>query len=71
MSRLFQIYESDLAELERVIPALADRHMAAFDSNQDRVAIRVVQRILKDVRWNYGPASNVTILPADGEVGGP
>lgn len=63
-NKLFQINENDLAELERIIPALCDRHMKALDSNVDRTAIRVIQRILSDVRWNYGPPTDVTEMPA-------
>ncbi len=58
-TKLFQIKENDLADLERVLPRLFEKHMRAFDNNQDRVAIRVIQRIITDIRWNYGPASDV------------
>lgn len=73
MSRLYQIYEDDLAELERVLPRLADRltcgtgpNGKSLVDNRTRTQIRRVQEILKNVRWNYGPPDEVGIVPAEG-----
>jgi hypothetical protein len=66
MSKLFQIYEEDLAELEHILPQLAERLMTALD-NPLRVKIRRVQTILTNVRWNYGPPTDVDVIPADPE----
>lgn len=66
MSKLLQIHEDDLATLERTLPQLADALMSRLD-NRARVQLRQVQRIVSDVRWNYGPASHVTEIPADGD----
>lgn len=68
MSKLFQIYEDDLASLERVLPELSD---AMIDNLTPRLKtqLRRVQKILSDVRWNYGPPAHVeTVLddPDDG-----
>ena len=60
MSKLYQIHEEDLAELERVMPELAD--LLTFSTDMDartRVQLRKVQKILSDVRWNYGPQTDV------------
>jgi methionine synthase II (cobalamin-independent) len=65
-TRLFQISEPDLAELERTVPALIEQAMKALDNNAARVGIRRVKQILTNVRWNYGPWSDVTEIPADG-----
>jgi phage-related protein len=60
VSKLYQIHEEDLAELERVMPELAD--LLTFSTDMDartRVQLRKVQKILSDVRWNYGPQTDV------------
>lgn len=60
--KLFQINEDDLAELERLLPTLCETVAMSPRANaSDRVAIRVVQRIIRDVRWNYGPPTDVEI----------
>lgn len=70
MSRLFQIKEDDLVALEASVPAIVDMAMERLDNNVARVRLRTIQRILSDVRWNYGPARDVTIIPADGDPSG-
>jgi hypothetical protein len=68
--KLFQIYEDDLAELERTCPQLADALfpvLATEQGNRLRVQLRRVQDILSKVRWNYGPPSDVTVIPAGDE----
>lgn len=66
--KLFQINEDDLARLEHVLPELAD-HMMMLMANPEaaprlRKQWREVQEILSNVRWNYGPPRDVTIIPA-------
>ncbi len=63
-ARLFQIYEDDLAELERTLPQLADALMPVLD-NRLRVQLRRCKEIVSMVRWNYGPPGEVEIIPAD------
>jgi hypothetical protein len=63
--KLYQITEEDLAELERVLPQVFDRLMIGMD-NRIRVQFRSVQKIITNVRWNYGPWSNAEQIPADG-----
>ena len=61
--RLHQINENDLAELERTVPQIADALMPHLD-NRLRVQLRRVQTILSSVRWNYGPPTDVQVIPA-------
>jgi len=61
MPRLLQITDDDLTDLERTLPQLADALMPVLD-NRLRVQLRQVQRILSNVRWNYGPASEVEVV---------
>ncbi len=67
MSRLFQIYEDDLADLERTLPLLCDLSHMNVD-NAARTSIRRVQEILKNVRWNYGPPHHVERIPPVGHA---
>ena len=66
MSKLYQIHEDDLADLERILPKLMDSPSANL-TNADRVAWRRVQRIVTSVRWNYGPYTEREIIPAGDE----
>ncbi len=68
MSKLFQIKEDDLGALEATLPQLADALMPVLN-NRLRVQLRRAQQVLSDVRWNYGPPSEVQIVPhGDGQV---
>jgi hypothetical protein len=64
MGSVYQIHEDDLGALEQTLPRLADAMMPHLD-NRLRVQLRRVQKILSDVRWNYGPPSEVEIIPVD------
>jgi hypothetical protein len=64
--KMFRVYESDLADLEKGLPQLADALMPILN-NRMRVQLRQVQRILSDVRWNYGPMSHVKTVSAEDE----
>lgn len=66
--RLYQVNENDLGELERVLPQIAESLITVM-SNRDRVHLRRVQSILSNVRWGYGPPTNVQIIPADDTEG--
>lgn len=68
MSKLFQIKEEDLASIEQALPELADALMTSLD-NRLRTKIRLLKRIITDVRWNYGPPSEVEIISADSDPG--
>ena len=64
MSQLFRIEEEDLSKLERIVPQLAQDLMPSLN-NKLRVQLRQCQAILSNVRWEYGPAAEVEVLPAD------
>lgn len=66
MARMLQIYDDDLSTLERTLPQLSDALMPVLD-NRLRMKLRQVQKILSDVRWNYGPPSNVEVISSDGD----
>lgn len=61
--RLFQIKESDLAELEHVLPEIVSAMMGLMNDNRLKVQWRKVQEIIKNVRWNYGPPEEVIVIP--------
>lgn len=66
-SRFLQIREEDLAELERACPVLCDR-VALHPDGCDVVMLRrieAVKRVLSDVRWDYGPHTNVEKIDPD------
>lgn len=65
-TRLFQISEPDLADLESLVPRLVDMLYRPELDNQTRIKIRRVQQIIVNIRWNYGPPSEVIVIP-DGE----
>jgi hypothetical protein len=71
MAKLFQIFEDDLSELERVLPQLADALTPILAqpecANRLRTQIRRCKKILSDVRWDYQPHEEIEIIPADDE----
>lgn len=58
MSKLFQMYEDDLQELEKSLPEIAEA-ITPHLTPRLKTQIRRVQRILSNVRWNYGPPTHV------------
>ena len=63
MSKLYRIEEEDFSELEQILPQLADALMPVLN-NKIRVQLRRCKSILSNVRWQYGPAGEVEIIPA-------
>ena len=65
--RMFQITEDDLSELERVLPELCEAVTMRPDATpRQRTQFRQIQKIVVNVRWNYGPpGAGVEIIPAD------
>lgn len=61
MSKLYQIYDCDLSELESILPTLSDS-LAIHMNNVQRKQFRRVQFILNNVRWNYGPHTDVEVV---------
>ena len=62
--RLFQINEVDLAELERTIPEIVGTVEEHLD-NRSRTMARRIREILVNVRWSYGPATEVEVIRAE------
>jgi len=67
VSKLFQIYEDDLATLEADVPKLIEGLISPNMTNAQRVKIRRVKEILSNVRWNYGPPGEVEEIPTGDE----
>lgn len=59
MSKLFQIYEDDLGELEKLIPRLGEALETPLLSNRIKTQLRRCKIILSNVRWNYGPPDEI------------
>lgn len=64
MPRLMQIREEDLATLESTLPQFVEALYPRMD-NRLRAQIRRVQKVLTDVRWNYGPPAEVEVIPSE------
>lgn len=62
-NKLYQIYNSDLIELEQLIPELTEL-MAIHLTTRSRTQLRRIKEILSNVRWNYGPHTDGEIIPA-------
>lgn len=62
MSKLFQIYENDLVALEEILPQISERIVLLNCNDQQlRESLFMVKEILSNVRWNYGPPSEIEI----------
>ena len=64
MSRNYQIHEEDLQELEMTLPLLMLAH-PTLTTSREKTMWRRVQKIIQDVRWNYGPWEQCFSLPND------
>lgn len=64
MPNLLQIHEDDLAELEKTLPQLGEALESAL-TNRVKTQLRRCKLILSNVRWNYGPPSEVERIPTD------
>ncbi len=62
--KYFQISEDDLATLEKDLPELLSRGYPNLD-NPARAMWRRVQKVVMDVRWNYGPPTEVEVREAE------
>lgn len=65
-NHLHQMTEEDLAEIERILPQLSDALLPVMN-NRIRVKLRRCQSILSNVRWNYGPPSEVEVVSGETE----
>jgi hypothetical protein len=63
--KLFQMYEDDLQKMEALLPMVVDRLGMAMNDPALQVAAEELKRIVSDVRWNYGPPSEVKHIAAE------
>lgn len=63
--KLFRIYENDLQTLETVIPKLQDALGLELNKPEVQVALSECKEILSNVRWDYGPPSEVHVIKCD------
>lgn len=66
MAKLFQIDEHDLAGLEEAVPFLSHSLMQHL-GHEERIMLKRCKEILSNVRWHYGPATEVEVIPVDPE----
>lgn len=59
-----QIHDEDFEALERIIPEIADS-LSVHLTPRLRTQLRSVKTILSNIRWNYGPHTDVEIIPVD------
>lgn len=64
-TKLFQITEYDLAVLEVELPRLLESACEACNDPLTRKRWQMVKGILSNVRWDYGPPSEVQLLSPD------
>lgn len=62
MAKTYRIRGEDLATLEEILPKLVSALYPVMD-NRIRGQVRRVQKVLQDVRWDYGPPDEVEVLP--------
>lgn len=58
-TKLFQIKEDDLAVLESELPRVLDAAAMACNDALTRKRWQMVKEIISNVRWDYGPPSQV------------
>lgn len=61
MSKLYQITETDLAVLESELPHLLEASMEMCNDPLKRKQWEAVKAIMSNVRWNYGPPSEIRV----------
>ncbi len=61
----YQITADDLAALEDIMPEFQWACGERLNDTALRMKCRRVKEILSNVRWGYGPPSQVEIFPAD------
>lgn len=67
MSRLFQVYAEDLSKLETALPRLMELTLPACNNAEVQMLWTEVREIISNVRWDYGPPSEVVVIPAGDE----
>ena len=69
MTRLFQIYEDDLQKLEHTLPRIAEHCGEAMNRPEVQVLFQELKEIVSNVRWNYGPPTEVQRIDAGDKNG--
>jgi hypothetical protein len=65
--KMFRISEDDLETVESALPALQEAMMASpevINRKDTREHLSMLKRIVSDVRWSYGPPTNVERIEA-------
>lgn len=65
--KLFQINEQDLGKLEAALPRIMDAAGLSLNRPDVQVLFEEVKDIISNVRWNYGPPTEIHQIPAGGE----
>ena len=65
MSKLYQISEEELVDIERLMPEITSLLNATDPAL--RTKIRRIKTILSDVRWEHQPWQDITVIPSDQE----
>lgn len=64
-TKLFHIYETDLAVLEAELPRLMDACGLRLNDTLTRKRWEMVKSIVSNVRWEYGPPLEVEHIRPD------
>ena len=64
--RHYRVNEDDLQKLEALLPRVFDRLVPQMNDPALQIMAEELKRIVSDVRWDYGPPSEVRQLPAMG-----
>jgi hypothetical protein len=64
MSKLFHITESDLQRLEAALPRIHDHCGMLLNSPDLQILFGEAKEILSNVRWDYGPHTDVSVVSA-------
>jgi hypothetical protein len=69
--KLFQVYENDLQKLEYALPRLQEALLPRLNDPELQVLFAECKEVISNIRWNYGPPSEVQVVvgwipPQDG-----
>jgi hypothetical protein len=63
--KLYQINADDLTALEELLPEFCCMLGEKLNDTAIRMKFRRAKEILANVRWDYGPPSEVQVMPTD------
>lgn len=67
MTTLFQVYETDLQKLEAALPRIMEACGMALNRPDVQVLFDEVKDIVSNIRWNYGPPTEIVRIPVGNE----